>query len=399
MHGSYGGGLKGVCLAACAFVLMTQAVSAQSNQIRIGQFFDLTGGGASSAEGALIATNMAIAEINATGGIVGKQIVKVNADTQTDPTVGVSEMRRLLTQEKVEVVLGPVISQVLQAAAPILNGPKVVTFGWTGSDAITTTVAPYHFSLAINIDSQAKAMLQEAIKTLKVKSAAILSDSGAQAKSFVQSMRREMEAQKIALVGTQEYQYRATDMIPQILALRRGNPDVIFLVAVSGEDTGHALKAMQEVQWNVKVIASYGATAFATEAMKVSGPGSFKNVTGMNFRFHSYCTEADKPKAFLEFVRKAKAFDANAVGRLSPLWMSVFYDATYLLKAAIEGTGGKTDGPTLSAWIEANAPKYSNILTGMTPSKTNHFLFGADALAAVHPDQLSAEGLQRRVGC
>jgi hypothetical protein len=71
----------------------------------------------------------------------------------------------------------------------------------------------------------------------------------------------------------------------------------------------------------------------------------------------------------------------------------------YLLKDAIEASGGKTDGPTLAAWLEANGSKHQGILGPLSASGSTHFLVGADALTAVYPERILAGGLQQRFGC
>src|SRR3954468_22439802 len=131
------------------------AVVAQAPTIRIGELFDITGGGASAAEAAKLGTDIAIAEINGTGGIGGRKIEVISADTQTDPTVGVGEMKRLVQQEKVEAIIGPLISQVLLASLPVANEAKIPEIGATGSELITPQTGPYYFSLLINAASQA----------------------------------------------------------------------------------------------------------------------------------------------------------------------------------------------------------------------------------------------------
>ena len=372
---------------------------AQNEPIKLGQFVDLTGGGASAAEAAQFGSDVAIQEINAKGGIAGRKVETVVADTQTDATVGVGEMKRLVLQEKVNIIIGPVISQVLLAAAPVLNEAKISSIGGTGSEAITPAVAPYTFSMLINADSQAKVMIGQAADVLKVKSGAILSDSGAQAKSFVESMKREMESRGMKITGVQEYQYRATDMTPQLLALKRGNPETLFLFSSSGEDVGNALKSLSELGWNVKVTGNYTVGAFVEAALKIAGKEAFENVTGTNYRAFTYCEGGEMPKDFLEFVAKAKAYKPDVAGRLSMAFASLFYDAVYLYKAAIEGTGGKTDGPTLAAWIEENAKNFRGINQNLSPSKQSHFLVGVDAMTTVYPHRIKEGGIAQRTKC
>lgn len=385
---------SGVFLALCAAA--TDGI-AQSEPIKIGQFFDLTGGGASAAEAGLFGSELAIREINEAGGIKGRKLTTIQADTQTDATVAVGEMKRLVLQEKVDLVVGSVISQTLLAAAPTLNEAKVLAIGSTGSEQITPSVAPYYFSMLINADSQAKVMIGQAVDGLKVKSGAIISDSGAQAKSFVDSMKREMEARGLKITGIQEYQYRATDMTPQLLALKRGNPETLFLFASSGEDVGNVLKSLGELGWNIKVTGNYTVGAFAPAALKIAGPEGFKDVTGANYRAFTYC-EGETPKAYLDFVAKAKAYKPDVAARLSMPFASLFYDAVYLMKAGIEATG-KTDGPTLAAWIEDNAKTFQGVNRNLSPSKQSHFLVGVDAMTIVYPNRLGEGGTQLRTKC
>jgi branched-chain amino acid transport system substrate-binding protein len=367
--------------------------------IKIGEWLDITGGGATAAESARLGTDVAIQEINAAGGIAGRKIVTVMADTQTDPTVGVGEAKRLVQQEKVDLIIGPVISQVLLAALPVMNEAKIAQLGATGSELVTPQAAPTYFSLLINAESQAKAVLDQAEKVLHAKSGAILSDSGAQSKSFVEAMKKEMEARKMRLTAAQEYQYRATDMTAQLLTLKRGNPDTLFLFASSGEDAGNALKGRDEIGWNPKVTGNYTVATFADALIKVAGKEALHDTTGLNYTAFTYCDPHDLPKPFTDFVSKTKAFDPATAGRVSMLFAATFYDGVYLIKEAIEGSGGKTDGPTLAAWIVANAHSHKGILGSLTPSDTSHFLVGPSALSAVYPERILAGGLQQRYGC
>jgi branched-chain amino acid transport system substrate-binding protein len=390
-----------------ATALSTAAISAtvphpaqaQPAPIKLGEFLDITGGGASSAESAKLGTEVAVAQINAAGGIAGRKVQIIAADTQTDPTVGVGEMKRLVEQEKVDILVGPVISQVLLAALPVVNAAKVPQLGATGSELITPQAAPYYFSLLINAESQAKSVLNQAEKGLKAKSGAIISDSGAQSKSFVEAMKKEMDARGMKLTGVQEYQYRATDMTPQLLTLKRGNPDTLFLFASSGEDAGNILKSRDDLGWDPKVTGNYTVATFADGVIKVSGKDALHDTTGLNYTAFTYCDAKQLPKPFTDFVARAKAFNPDAAARLSMLFAATFYDGVFLLKDAIEANGGKVDGPTIADWITKNGPKHTGILGSLTPSDTSHFLVGVDALSVVYPDRLAAGGLQQRYGC
>src|SRR5882724_9884171 len=136
-------------------------------------------------------------------------------------------------------------------------------------------------------------MVDQAAKVLNAKSGAIISDSGAQAKSFVEAMKREMDARGMKLTGTQEYQYRATDMTPQLLTLKRGTPDTLFLFASSGEDAGNVLKARDDLGWNPKVTGNYTVATYAGPLIKVAGADALHDTTGLSYAAFTFCDAKD----------------------------------------------------------------------------------------------------------
>src|SRR4051794_22371483 len=104
--------LFGIAIVAAGVLVTAQA---QRAPIKMGAMIPLTGGGATVGESAQIAVELAVRNINAAGGIAGRPIQLVIADYQTDATAGVSEIKRLVYQEKVELMVGPTYSQVTLA--------------------------------------------------------------------------------------------------------------------------------------------------------------------------------------------------------------------------------------------------------------------------------------------
>jgi len=366
--------------------------------IKVGAMIPLTGGGATVGESGQIAVELAVKNINAAGGIAGRAIQLVIGDYQTEATVGVGEAKRLVFQEKIELLIGPTYSQVTLAVLPIQNEAKIPSVNVSGSERLTPEVGPYAFSMLANAEAQSKVMVDYAVKNMKVQSAAIFSDVGAQAKTAVEAIKAELAARNVKLAGVQEYQYRQTDMTPQLLALRRGAPDVILLFTSNGEDTGNMIKSLNELGWNVKVVGSFGAT-FSGPALKIAGKDAYKNTVAVNYKGFSYCPSEPTPKSFQDFVASVKAFKPEAFERQPLAYLSLWYDAVYVLKAAVEGTGGKTDGPSVAAWLETNSRSFRGINSGLTASKSTHFLIGQDALTVVYPDRQREGGLLERVGC
>jgi branched-chain amino acid transport system substrate-binding protein len=387
-------------LFGIAVVLASLFATAQAQRapIKMGAMIPLTGGGATVGESAQIAVELAVRNINAAGGIAGRPVQLVIADYQTDATAGVSEVKRLVHQEKIEIMVGPTYSQVTLAVLPILNEAKIATVNVSGSERLTPEVGPYAFSLLANAEAQSKLMVDHAIRSMKIQSAAILTDVGAQAKTAVEAMKAELAARKVKLAGAQEYQYRQTDMTPQLLTLRRANPDVMLLFTSNGEDTGNMVKSQNDLGWPVRVVGSFGAT-FSGPAMKIAGKDAYKNLVAVNYKGFSYCPQEPASQGFQQWVEQVRAFKPAAFDRQPLSYLSLWYDAVYVMKAAVEGTGGKTDGPSIAAWLEANSASFRGINSGLTGSKSTHFLVGPEALTIVYPDRQRPGGLLERVGC
>ena len=388
----------GTCAVAIALVAAVAMAQTSGAPIKVGAMIPLTGSGATVGESGQIGVELAVRNINAAGGIAGRKIQLVIADYQTEATVGVSEAKRLVHQEKIELLIGPTYSQVTLAVLPILNEAKIPSINVSGSEKLTPEVGPYAFSMLANAEAQSKLMVDYAIKVLKIKSAAILTDTGAQAKTAVEAMKAELAARNIKLAGAQEYQYRQADMTPQLLALRRGSPEVILLFTSNGEDTGNMVKSLNELGWSIKVVGSFGAT-FSGPALKIAGKDAYKNLVAVNYKGFSYCPSEPTAKGFTEFVSQVKAFKPAAFERQPLSYLSLWYDAPWVLKTAVEGAGGKTDGPSVAAWLEANSKSFRGINSGLTASKSTHFLVGQDALTIVYPDRQREGGLLERAGC
>ena len=159
---------------------------------------------------------MAVAEINAKGGVNGRMLELVIADDQSDPTAAVNEARRLANSEKVDVVFGPMSSQLTLATVPILKEAKIAQISTSGSSLLTPEFTPYGFSINPSAEAQAHLMAEQ-IKTFRGEKAGILIDNGAQTKSGLEYIKNYLAAEGVTVVGEQEFPFRSEDKTPQLL--------------------------------------------------------------------------------------------------------------------------------------------------------------------------------------
>jgi ABC-type branched-subunit amino acid transport system substrate-binding protein len=389
----------------CAAALMLPAGQSMAQgakpPLRIGTLYSMTGGGVALATAAMAGTKLAAKEINDAGGILGRQVELVQGDDQSDPTAAVNEIQRLVTREKVDLVMGPSVTQFVLATLPTTTRAKVMQFSTGGGLQLTPEAGPYHFSMNSSGREQGTAMADYAADVLKVKTAALLVDNGSNSKDIAQYAVRRLAERGITLTGQQEYAFRTDDITPQLLSLKRGNPEVILYNTVSPEDLANLLKARRDLGWNVPIAGGVTVALFGPNAMKITGQELFNGVAGISNIGFTYCgNDAVGQSPFAKYVQRMAAFPAAGdVRSFSPASSSLLYDALYILKAAAEGTGG-FDAARMSDWIEANGSKLVSLSGPLYPSKTSHLLLGAKTLVAVErPYETRSDGLQKRAGC
>lgn len=382
--------------AAGLLVIASTAGQAQDNPLRVGLLLPLqTPSGYESKVGA----EMAVSEINAAGGVLGRKIELVPADDQSNPTAGVSEARRLVEVEKVDALLGTVISQVNLAVSPIVVRGNISQYGVSGSILVTPQAAPNFFSSYFNSTAQANVMFRFAQEDLKAKSVAILAESGAQARSGVEVLKALADKAGITVTGEQAFDARTPDLTPQLLALKRDNPDVILFWMIQQEDVVTFLKNMKEIGWNdIKVSASGVGATGANYVVNALGPDQMKNIHGTLLKLNTYCPgEPVGQSTWTGFLDRIKTFAPADNDKLNPGNVIMLYNATYIMKAGMEGANS-TDPAKVREYLEHNQ---ITIPTGVgKASPEAHFMIGEEDIVTVtDPDKPREDGLILRARC
>jgi branched-chain amino acid transport system substrate-binding protein len=128
--------LKGVgALAAAAMV--PAPLRAEGEALRLGVLTPLTGAGSADGPRMLAAIQAVAKEVNATGGVLGRQIEFVIEDDQTNPDAAVKAARKLIDVDRVPVIMGTWASAVTTAVAPLCWESKTFLTTVSGADTIT----------------------------------------------------------------------------------------------------------------------------------------------------------------------------------------------------------------------------------------------------------------------
>src|SRR5262250_38050 len=151
---------------------------AQTEPIRVGYLPALTGPSSSTGIGINRGTELAVKEINAAGGVKGRQIELIVRDTQSDPTKAVNASTELTRRHKVHVMWGPLNSGEALAATPLIarDGVPQVHPCWV--DALTDPKKyPLAFRNAPTNQQIGGAANHYVVNILKAKKVAVISDT------------------------------------------------------------------------------------------------------------------------------------------------------------------------------------------------------------------------------
>jgi branched-chain amino acid transport system substrate-binding protein len=301
--------------------------AASGGTITLGLNTSLTGGTATFGKNTQNGIQMAIDEVNAKGGVLGKKVVLQTEDNASRPDESVTAVQKLISSDDVLVVLGDVASSNSLAAAPICQKAKVPMVSPTSTNPKVTQVGDYIFRTCFIDPFQGTVCARFARDNLKAKTVAVLVDNKSDysqglAKYFVEEFSKTGK-----IVSTSYYTAGDADFRAQLTNIKAKNPDLIFL---PGYYTEVGAIASQARQLGMKQ-PFLGGDGWDSPKLTEIGKGA---VQGAYFSTH-YSPESDDPR-----VQKFGEDYKKKYGGQTPDAMSaVAYDAANIVLAAIEKAG------------------------------------------------------------
>jgi len=383
-----------------ATALAAGSATAQDDTFKLGGIMSMTGGGASIGRAASIAWELAVDEINANGGILGKQIEFTLADTMTDPTHGVSETRRLIENEGAMAIVGPATSQETIPIVAVTGAAGVMQVSTAASTQLTPELGPLHFSDSVTGANQMIPNIDFAIDVLGTDKIAIISDNGGMSKAGVADIVAYMESRGVEPIAIQEFAFRTEDMTPQLFSLRGSGAEAVLLINSIGDDSRKMLENRLDIGWDVPVLANQTMTNYAVSNVEILGEEAFENVYSTQFVGMTYCPGDEiGTSSFAQFATSAaeKVDNLDQLGGASAL--TPYYIQPFIIAAAINGAG-TADGVEVAKWLEANSDSVEMIIGPISASNTNHFLPAPSAIKVVtQPYSVREDGLVQRANC
>jgi branched-chain amino acid transport system substrate-binding protein len=212
--------------------------TANVQPIKIGVILPLTGSLALSGQDLKAGYDYAVEEINALGGIQslgGARLELVYGDSTGDPSVGVRETQRLITEENVKLLTGTMQSGVILACMPVAEKsqiPFVVSIG--SSDSLTEQGYKYFFRPGATNQCQAvegAQLLKDLLTQGKpIKTIAYLYENSEFGTNWIQGFKKDMVDLGVNLdvVAEVPYQFQTPDVTTEIAKLKAANPDILY---------------------------------------------------------------------------------------------------------------------------------------------------------------------------
>jgi ABC-type branched-subunit amino acid transport system substrate-binding protein len=250
-------------IVACAVVSLvlgsacgTQQKSEEGETIRVGVVIPLSGPAASLGTSVANGLQLAAQEINATGGILGREVELVLRDDVLDYSMAINNVAALIRDDAVSAILGPLDPASVEATSRLAQEAHVVQIVWTGAPGlIDATQRPYLFSLGpLDVDQAALLAHYAAQHYQRV---AVLSDDTLYGVEGSQLLVSALTDRGCQVTVTPTFSYGGTSLITQTMAIASSNAEAAIVWGV-GEEPGEFTQLIRSQAWEGAILGSQG---------------------------------------------------------------------------------------------------------------------------------------------
>ena len=326
--------LSGLVAMSMMALLTTGCGNTNSNEIKIGANLEMTGNTATFGQSATNGAKLAIKQVNAKGGVLGKKITLVVADNKSDTAEAANAMQKLSTQDKVIASIAPIASSSVMAAAQVNESAKILGISPTASnpnvtvDPETGKVRDYLFRATFIDPFQGAVMANFAKNTLKAQKAAVyIENSSDYAKGLGKFFKETFVQNGGNIVSDEAYLAKDTDFKATLTKIKASNPDVIFVPGYY-QEVGMIVKQAREIGITVPILGADGWDS--AKLPEIAGAEALNNTF-----FSNHYSPDDNSPEIKNFVEAYKA----EYGQVPDAFAALSYDATMMIIEAIKRAG------------------------------------------------------------
>ena len=329
-------------IALLASLAIPFSVAAQET-LNLGALVTISGAGAAWGNGMKNAAELAADEVNAKGGLeVGGKKYKVNViayDDKYQANEAVTVANRLVFEDKVKFIIGPVGSAAVLAIQPITEKNKVIvlTLGFT-SKALGAD-KPFTFRPNVTTAEVSQPQIDWLVKSQGLKKVGALFPNDETGQQIAKDLTAAYKKAGAQLAATEFFERDRVDFVPQLTRMLARGIDAIELDGNSPTTAGLIVKQAREIGFTGKIVRTGGPAT--QEIVNVAGANAAKGMfvhTPMN---------PDLP-ATKAYMTKYAAKYSHAMNGFSP----AFYDGTKILFEAMRKAGTVTDTDAIRQEME-----------------------------------------------
>ncbi len=334
-----------------AAAILTCAGSAFAQQtVKIANIVELSGAGATSGTNFKNGVELAVKEINANGGILGKKIETNTADTQSNPGVA-KGLTQKAVDEDVFAIFGPVFSGSIMVSMAESRRAEIPNF--TGGEAASITMQgnPYVFRTSFGQAQSFPKLGRYIADTAKIKTLAVIYVNNDFGKGGLENIKKALAGTNTKIVAEISTDSGQVDFSAAVLKTKQSNADGLFSYS-NEEESARILRELKKQGWTKPVIGE--TTLTSQKVIELAGDAANGAVGHVGLTVDAPNPEILKFKA--KFYQEYKYIsDHNGIKG---------YSGIYMLKAAIEKVG-KLDRKAVAQALHGmviSAKKYPGVL-------------------------------------
>ena len=311
--------------AACAAALALPMLAQAQSTLKIAGLYELSGAGASAGTMFKNGVEMAVKEINAAGGILGKKMEHSISDTQTNPGVAKGLAAKAIDDD-VFAVFGPVFSGSIMVSMAETQRAEVPNFTGGEAAAITQKGNPYIFRTSFTQASAMPKVAKYIATGLKAKTVAVLFVNNDFGKGGRDAITKALEANGVKVVADISTDSGQVDFSAPVLKAKNANADALF-VYTNEEESARALRELRKQGYNKPIVGE--TTLTGQKVIDLAGDAANGALAHVGLT-----VDAQNPLMLRfkgKFYQETKTIsDHNGIKG---------YTGVYVLKAAIEKAG------------------------------------------------------------
>jgi branched-chain amino acid transport system substrate-binding protein len=257
MFGMWKGALRVLAAIAVAGLISVSGALAQTAPIKVGVGLALTGAGASPGKMLLAALELWRDDVNAKGGMLGRKVELIHYDDQSTPSNVPGIYTKLITVDKVDLLLGPYATNFVAPAMPTIIQHNKMTISLTAIGINRHFNYDKYFSMIPagpdGVNTFAIGFFEIAAQQKpKPQTVAILAADAEFARSAADGAREELKKRGFRVVYDQSYPPATTDFTPMVRAVQATNPDIFYVAAYPPDNVG-IIRAANEINLQPKM--------------------------------------------------------------------------------------------------------------------------------------------------